>query len=171
MPMFHRAATALIMLCASPALAPALAHVSLETGQAPANSTYRAVFRVPHGCGDAATARITVRLPDGVAQARPMPKAGWSLRVTYRGEPAPGHGNIADASVVVWEGGRLPNEHYDEFVIRLRLPDTPGQLLYIPVLQECEGGDSVDWAQIPEAGRRASEYPRLAPAVRLLPRN
>jgi hypothetical protein len=60
--------------------APAAAHVTLEAGQAPANSTHRATFRVPHGCDGAAMTRLTVRLPEGVTQARPMPKAGWTIR-------------------------------------------------------------------------------------------
>lgn len=160
------AAMALGLLVAGPAAA----HVTLESQQAPANSIYRAVFRVPHGCGEAATTRITVRLPEGFTQARPMPKPGWTLRVTYRGEAPPGHGAIADASEIVWEGGPLPNAQYDEFVIRLRLPDRPGELVYIPVIQDCEGGASTAWVQIPEAGRRASDYPHIAPAIRLAPR-
>lgn len=160
------AALALGLLAAGPAAA----HVTLEVQQAPANAFYRAVFRVPHGCGEAATTRLTVRLPEGFTQARPMPKPGWTLRVTYRGEAPPGHGTIADASEIAWEGGPLPNAHYDEFVIRMRLPDRPGELLYIPVIQDCEGGASTAWDQIPEAGRRPSEYPRIAPAIRLLPR-
>ncbi len=160
------AAMALGLLAAGPVAA----HVSLETQQAPANSIYRAVFRVPHGCGEAATTRITVRLPEGFTQARPMPKPGWTLRVTYRGEAPSGHGAIADAGEIVWEGGNLPNAHYDEFVIRLRLPDRPGELIYIPVIQDCEGGASTAWTQIPEAGRRASDYPQIAPAIRLAPR-
>jgi uncharacterized protein YcnI len=118
----HRAAMALGLLAAA---GPAAAHISLENQQAPANSIDRAVFRVPHGCGEAATTRITVR---------------------------------------------LPNAHYDEFVIRMRLPDRPGELVYIPVIQDCEGGASTGWVQIPEAGRRASDYPHIAPAIRLASR-
>jgi uncharacterized protein YcnI len=163
----HRAAMALGLLAAA---GPAAAHISLENQQAPANSIDRAVFRVPHGCGEAATTRITVRLPEGFIQARPMPKPGWTLRVTYRGEAPSGHGAIADAAEIVREGGSLPNAHYDEFVIRMRLPDRRGELVYIPVIQDCEGGASTGWVQIPEAGRRASDYPHIAPAIRLASR-
>lgn len=161
------AAVALLMGCGGPAVA----HVTLEVQQAPANSTYRATFRVPHGCEDAATTRFIVRLPEGVAQARPMPKPGWTLRVTYRGDAPAGHGAIADASEIVWEGGRLPNEHYDEFVIRLRLPDRPGETIYLPAIQECEGGGTAAWTEIPQPGVRVTQYRYPAPALRLLPRN
>jgi uncharacterized protein YcnI len=161
------AATALLVLFAGPAAA----HVTLEAQQAQANSTYRATFRVPHGCEEAATTRFIVRLPDGVTQARPMPKPGWTLRVTYRGEAPSGHGAIADASEIVWEGGNLPNAHYDEFVIRLRLPDRPGETLHFPAIQECEGGGTAAWTEIPQPGVRATQYRYPAPALRLLPRN
>ncbi len=72
---------------------------------------------------------------------------------------------------IVWEGGPLPNEHYDEFVIRFRTPNTPGLTLWIPVVQGCEGGNETAWTQVPEPGRRVSDYPTPAPALRILPRN
>ncbi len=166
------ALAAACLLAAVPAAAPgAHAHVTLEVQQAPANSTYRATFRVPHGCDGAAMTRLVVRLPEGVTQARPMPKAGWTLRITPRGEAPAGHGAIPDAAEIAWEGGRLEDAHYDEFVIRLRLPDRANELLYIPVVQDCEGGRTAAWVEIPEAGRRVSDYRYPAPALRLTPRN
>lgn len=160
------AALALGLLAAGPSAA----HVTLEIQQAPANSFYRATFRVPHGCEAAATTRIIVQLPEGFTQARPMPKPGWTLRVTYRGEAPPGHGAIADASEIIWEGGRLPNEQYDEFVIRLRLPDRPGELVHVPIVQECEDGARAAWVEIPQPGVRVTNYRYPAPAIRLAPR-
>lgn len=155
------------------ATAPAAAHVTLEVQQAPANAIYRATFRVPHGCDGAATTRVTVRLPEGVTDARPMPKPGWRLVTTPRQDaPAPaGHGAAPQLAEVSWEGGRLEDAHYDEFVIRLRLPDRPGELFYIPVVQDCEGGKIAAWVEIPEPGRRVTDYRMPAPALRLLPRN
>jgi uncharacterized protein YcnI len=169
MPISREAALALGVLAAGPAAA----HVTLEVPQAPANSTYRAVFRVPHGCEGAAMTRLVVRLPEGVTDARPMPKPGWTLVTTPReGAPAPdGHGAVRELAEIAWEGGRLEDSHYDEFIIRLRLPNRPGELLYIPVVQHCEGERTSAWVEIPEPGRRVSEYRYLAPAVRLLPRS
>lgn len=155
------------------AASPAAAHVTLEVQQAPANGIYRAVFRIPHGCDGAATTRVTIRLPDGVTEARPMPKAGWTLRTVPRADAPPPatHGAIAPLAEVIWEGGRLEDAHYDEFVIRMRLPDRPGELLYIPVVQDCPEGAQAAWVEIPQPGRRITEYRMPAPAVRLLPRN
>jgi periplasmic copper chaperone A len=163
---------ALVASAAAPS--PGRAHVTLEAQQAVAGATYRAVFRVPYGCaGHAATTRLTVRLPEGVTGARPMPKPGWTLTIVPRpGEPAQAGHEAArgEAAAIVWEGGPLEDAHYDEFVIRLRLPEEPG-LLYIPAVQDCAGGGRAAWDQVPEPGRRASDYPFIAPAVRLTPRN
>jgi len=163
-----RSATLALSLLAA---GPAAAHVTLETQQAPANAIYRATFRIPHGCDGAAMTRFIVRLPESVTEARPMPKPGWTLRTVARGEAASGHGSVPPLSEIIWEGGRLEDAQYDEFVVRLRLPDRPGELFYIPVIQECEGGKTAAWIEIPEPGVRITQYRYPAPAVRLAPRN
>jgi uncharacterized protein YcnI len=151
-------------------VAPARAHITLETPQAAPNSWYRAVFRVPHGCGEAATTGIVIRLPEGFTAARPMPKPGWTLTITPRDPNAPppsGHGAVVEAGEIAWRGGNLPNAHYDEFILRVRTPNAPETTQWIPVIQECEGGRRTEWTQIPEAGRRVSDYPTPAPSLRI----
>jgi uncharacterized protein YcnI len=159
------------LLCAISA-APAAAHVTLDPAQAPANATIRAALRVPHGCEGAATTRIAVRLPEGVTAARPMPKAGWTLVLTPREEAAApaGHGAARDLAGIAWEGGSLPDAHYEEFVLRFRTPDQPGATLWFAVQQDCEGGRSTGWVQVPAEGRRISDYPTPAASLRLNPR-
>jgi uncharacterized protein YcnI len=117
--------------------------------------------------------RLVVQLPDGITQARPMPKAGWTLVTTPRTDAASpaAHGAARELAEIAWEGGRLEDAHYDEFIIRFRLPDRPGELLHIPVTQHCEGGRTAAWTEIPEPGRRVTEYRYPAPAIRLQPRN
>ncbi|MCX7684043.1 MAG: YcnI family protein [Acetobacteraceae bacterium] len=149
----------------------AAAHITLETAQAAPNTWLRAVFRVPHGCGDAATTGIVVRLPAGISGARPMPKPGWTLAIAPRDPNAPppaGHGEIAEAGEIAWRGGHLPNAHYDEFVIRFRTPNTPGETVWIPVIQECEGGLRTEWTQVPAPGQRITDLPTPAPSLRIL---
>lgn len=163
-------------LCALLALSaiamPAAAHVSIDPPQAAPLAYVRAALRVPHGCGDAATTRIEVRLPEGLTGARPMPKPGWNLVLTPReaGTAPAGHGAVRDLAAIAWEGGRLANEHYDEFVLRFRVPDRANETLWFAVRQDCEGGRSVDWSQIPAEGRRLSDYPTPAASMRLVPR-
>jgi periplasmic copper chaperone A len=162
------------LLSAAP---PAAAHVTLEVQQAQAGSAYKAVLRVPHGCDGGATLRLHVVLPEGSLDARPMPKPGWSLRTVRRAlaEPVPdGHGGEMreTAGEVIWEGGRLEDGHYDEFVLRFRTPDRPGETVWILVTQTCEGGAVAAWTEVPEPGRRVTDYRRPAAALRLTaPRN
>ncbi|MBP1805919.1 YcnI family protein [Rubellimicrobium aerolatum] len=151
--------------------APALAHVSFETAEAAAGSTYKGVLRVGHGCDGAATTALRVRIPDGVVNVKPMPKPGWTLEtvVGSYAEPAVLHGETVTEGVreVVWSGGALPDEWFDEFVIRAVLPEgETGRPLYFPVVQEC-GAASVEWTEIPAEGQDAHDLEEPAPVVTL----
>ncbi len=158
---------------AMPAIRPAAAHVTLEQPQAVAGSTYKAVFRVPHGCAGQPTVRLRVQIPPGIAEAKPMPKPGWQLTLTKGPleHPITAEGRtIADGvKEVAWSGGSLPDDQYDEFVIRVRLPDTPGGTVWFPTVQDCAPG-VVRWIEIPAAGKLPDDYKAPAPGVRLLPR-
>ena len=148
----------------------ASAHVTFEVAQAPANSTYKAVLRVPHGCGAAATTAIRIRIPDGASEVKPMPKPGWTLTVVpgpAQATPAAAadHAPAATVQEVRWSGGNLPDAFYDEFVMRLKLPNTPNTTVYFPVVQEC-GAAVTRWIEIPQAGQPAPPEP--APGVRLI---
>jgi periplasmic copper chaperone A len=138
-PILAAAAAAAALAPLLPA-APAAAHVTLDPPQAQAGATLRAAFRVPHGCaGGAATEQLVVTLPEGIVQARPMPKAGWAISVVQAPLEAPvdnGHGGVHTHRVaeIAWTGGPLPDAHYEEFVVLLRLPpaDRAGEALWIP---------------------------------------
>lgn len=152
----------------------ASAHVTLETGEVPAGSAYKAVFRVPHGCDGSATVKITVKIPEGVIAVKPMPHPGWTI-ATVKAKYAKSYdyyGSKLDEGVteVTWSGGNLPDPYYDEFVLRGMLAaDLPPGMIYFPVVQECEKG--VDrWIEIPEAGKSADDYESPAPGVKVLPR-
>lgn len=153
---------------------PAVAHVTLDPPQAAAGAYVRAAFRVPHGCAGAATERLTIRLPEGVLGARPMPKPGWSLDITRRPLEVPvpnGHGGMITETVaeIAWSGGPLPDAQYEEFVLMLHVADRPGETLHLPATQLCTGGATAAWVEIPEAGRRVTDYRMPAPSLRLLP--
>lgn len=150
----------------------ALAHITLEGQQATVPSTYKAVFRVPHGCDGSATVKIRVQIPEGVIAVKPMPKAGWTLE-TVKGKYSKAYdyyGTPTSEGVkeVVWSGGKLPDEFYDEFVLRAYLTGDlkPDTTLYFPVVQECEKGTE-RWIEIPAAGKDADDYETPAPGVKL----
>ena len=51
----------------------ASAHVVLEYQVAPAGASYKAAFKVGHGCGASPTRQVVVDIPAGMRGARPMP--------------------------------------------------------------------------------------------------
>src|SRR4051812_42763302 len=63
-----------LVLCQS-----AWAHVSLESPRAEAGGTYRAVFRVNHGCDNAATTAVAVQVPPALTSSRAEPRPGWNV--------------------------------------------------------------------------------------------
>lgn len=146
-------------------LVPARAHISLERGAAPADSTYKAVLRVPHGCEGAATTGLKVKIPNGLIAVKPMPKPGWTLTTTtapydktydYFGKPM-SQGVVE----IAWTGGSLPDDNYDEFVFQGRLAkELTAGALALPIMQECAKG-STAWTEIaaPGADPHALKHP------------
>jgi uncharacterized protein YcnI len=166
---FARAASAAAMLAALSA--PAFAHITLDTGSAAVGSSYKAVLRVPHGCDGAATTAIRLKVPEGFVSAKPMPKAGWTLDIktgpyaksyTLFGSPV-----TEGATEITWSGGNLPDNEYDEFVVRGTLAsDLPaGSTLFFPVIQTCTTGEE-DWIDTSggESGTPAPGLKLTAPA-------
>jgi periplasmic copper chaperone A len=150
------------------------AHITLEAQSAPAGSSYKAVFRVPHGCEGTATVKIRIRLPDGVTNVKPQPKPGWEVSTVMEKLAKPmtlDHGRVVTETVreVDWSGGKLSDSFYDEFVLRAELPDKPGTTIYFPVVQECEKGVN-RWIEIPEPGKTSREYKEPAPSLKLVPK-
>jgi uncharacterized protein YcnI len=162
------AAAAAILIAAAGGAA--FAHVTLETSDAPANGYYKAILRVPHGCGGAATTAIRVQIPDGVQQAKPMPKPGWNLAVKTAKLKQPyeieGTKITEDVVEIGWTGGNLPDADYDEFVFRAKLPDQTGKTIFFPVIQSCAKGEA-KWIEIPATGQDPDSLENPAPSVRL----
>ena len=164
--------TCLLVLTALIA-SPASAHITLERQEAAVGAPYKAVFRLPHGCGTSPTLKVRVRIPDGVIGVKPMPKPGWQVE-TVKGKYDKSYTMLHSVTVtegvkeVAWTG-RLPDEAYDELVLAVYLTDdlVPGRTLYFPVVQECESGVH-RWIEIPQEGN--ADYKEPAPGVKLLPK-
>ncbi len=155
---------------------PAEAHVTLENRQAAVGSYYKAVFAVPHGCAGSATTKIRVQIPEGVVAIKPMPKPGWNVEA-IKGKYAAEyelHGSKLTEGVkeVVWSGGKLLDDNYDEFTMATFLTPglKPNTRLYFPVVQECEKGVT-RWIDIPAEGHSGHDESKSpAPGLRLLPK-
>jgi periplasmic copper chaperone A len=158
------------------AATPATAHVSLEKRQASVGSYYKAVFAVPHGCAGSPTVKLRVQIPEGVIGIKPMPKPGWTLE-TVKGKYATEyefHGSKLSEGIkeVVWSGGKLADDNFDEFIFSSFLTQSlkPDTTLYFPVVQECEQGVS-RWIDIPAQGAGHSHDDKSpAPGVKLMPK-
>ncbi len=140
------------------AAASARAHIVLQDGAAAAGASYRATFKVGHGCDGAATTGIAVTIPAGFTGAQPMPKAGWQVRVVSGKleQPYTSHGKTFTDGVleVQWTASTpdsaLPSDFYDEFVLHGTTPGKPGPL-WFKVQQTCTTG-SLAWVDIPASG-------------------
>ena len=151
----------------------AFSHVTLTQRSAPADSSYRATFTVPHGCDGAATTKVSIWLPEEILQAKPMVKAGWKieiLRVKLDKVIDGPHGAKITERVakVVFSGGEIPNDHIDEFVLQLRLPKEAGTL-YFPVEQEC-GSKRRAWNEIPAPSQKPNELDSPAATLNVTPK-
>lgn len=149
--------------------APAFAHVTLEVQQSSPGASYKAVMRVPHGCGEEATHTVRIQVPEGFFAVKPMPKAGWKLDIVtgpYE-KSYMNYGTEVKEGVkeIVWSGGNLPNEFYDEFIFRGTFADSlePGTF-YFPSIQECATGEE---AWIDTTG--AEDVSKPAPNLKLVP--
>jgi uncharacterized protein YcnI len=137
---------------------PSFAHVVLQDGAAAAGSSYRATFRVGHGCDAQATTAVRVTIPAGFNGAQPMPKVGWtvSTKTGLLAVPYQSHGKKYTEGVleISWTANgpenALPAAFYDEFVLRGTTPTKPGPV-WFKVLQSCAHGAN-DWAEVPASG-------------------
>lgn len=159
-----------LLLLAALAL-PAYAHISLAQKSAPAGSYHKATFQVGHGCDGSATTAVTVTLPEGIDNAKPMPKAGWEIKIDTVKLAAPvldhGKPKTERIAAITWQGGPLPDAYYDEFTMQMHLPAQPGKH-YFKVVQQCQVG-KMAWDEVPAEGHEGHELAHPAPALEVVP--
>jgi len=151
------------------------AHVTLEYPVATAGQSYKATFKISHGCGASPTRVVEVDVPAGVRGAKPMPKPGWALEVVREklAQPYTSHGRSVteDTTRIRWtarsEADMLQSQHYDEFVLVGTLPQQAG-MLYWPVRQLCPQSQ-LDWTEVPVNGQRWDDLKSPAAELELMP--
>ena len=154
---------------------PASAHIVLEYQVAPAESYYKATFKLGHGCGASPVRQIIVTIPPGVQGPKPMPKPGWAILIEREklATPYKDHGRTIteEVSRITWTAKTrddwVQNDWYDEFSLQARLPATEGTL-YWKVSQVCEQG-RVDWDETPGPGKTLKDLKSPAAALEILP--
>ena len=152
----------------------ASAHITLEQPQGLSGKAYKAVLRVGHGCDGKSTVKIHVQVPEGLLSAKPMQKAGWTaekIKAKYD-KSYDLHGKPVGEGVkeIVWSGGNLADDEYDEFIFRATVAkELPlGTKIYVPVVQECTDGAVERWIQIPAAGKSSDDYETPAPYFEII---
>lgn len=148
----------------------ASAHATLANKTGVIGKTERITLKVPHGCGEEATHTVRVMIPEGFHSVKPMPHAGWSLE-TIRGDYAQtylNHGRevVEGVQEIIWSGGNLPNDWYDEFVFRgtFGAKLAANSKFYFPAIQVCENGTQ-EWTNVTadkEAGKPAPKLTLVA---------
>ncbi len=144
----------------------ASAHATLAQAQAEIGATSKFTLRVPHGCDGQATHTVRLKIPEGVYNVKPMPKAGWDLATETGAYATPymNHGTEMTEGVrtVTWSGGHLEDGWYDEFTVRGAVgPDVaPDSTLYFPAVQTCADG-TVDWTDTSGAQGLPNPAPKL----------
>jgi periplasmic copper chaperone A len=149
------------------------AHVVFAVPEVTAGGRATASLRIGHGCEGTATRSIAITMPEGVSRVTPRALAGWTVTIEKRrlDRPVMQHGFEVNEVVsrLVWTGGNVPDDLYEEFEFRFTAPETPGETLYFPVEQICERG-SWNWVSIPGPTERWEDMNTPAPFFRILPR-
>ena len=151
------------------------AHVTLEEPAAVANTSYKAVLRVTHGCEGSATHTVRVQVPEGFLGAKPMPRPGWKLEIRRAklAQPYDSHGRKIEETVteISWRAQQaeafLADAHYDEFVLRGQTPVKAG-VLWFKVQQVCETGE-LNWNEVPLTGANTKGFKFPAVPLEVLP--
>jgi uncharacterized protein YcnI len=159
-------ATAALLLLA----APASAHIEPTIESAAAGSYTTFSLQVPHGCGEAGTAKLEVQIPDSILSVTPEVVPGWTITRTTEHLDKPlddgEGGQVTDrTSVITWTGGPLAHDQLELFGLSVKMPDTPGRTVSFPTIQTCEDGAHTDWIEPTVSGQDEPDHP--APTIHL----
>jgi periplasmic copper chaperone A len=145
----------------------AFAHISAVPGSAVAGSSSRIDFRVPHGCDGADTYEIEMSIPSSVTVVKPKFEAGWIIRMEK--EKVTNNGVTTErVAKVSWTGGPVPDDMFEDFALRIGVPNTPNTTIYFPIIQRCRNAKPVLWTEIPKAGEAEPAHP--APSLKITPK-
>ncbi|GAA1855720.1 YcnI family protein [Myceligenerans crystallogenes] len=142
----------------------ASAHVTVTPSGTAAGSYALLTFAVPHGCEGSGTTKVSIQMPEQIIAVTPSVNPSWDVENVMEELPEPvedGHGGEYTervAEVVYTAHDPLPDGLRDAFELSLKLPETEGETLAFPVVQECEEGETA-WVQPTQEGAAEPEYP------------
>jgi uncharacterized protein YcnI len=144
---------------------PALAHVTVDPGEAAGGGFEVLTFKVPNESATANTVEVSVTFPEDhpFSFVSVQPKVGWTYVVekTTLDPPIESHGEeITEAvSAITWSGGTIAPGEYDEFKVSVGPVPEDADALLFPAVQTYDDGDEVRWIEeTPESGEEP-EFP------------
>ncbi len=154
------------------ASAPALAHITVNPGEATKGGFTKLTFRVPNERDDAGTVKVEVVFPEEhpIASVSIKPQPGWTYTVE-RGAPskpleARGEQVTEVVKRITWEGGPINPGEFDEFEVSAgRMPEDADQLVF-KALQTYSSGEVVRWIEETTPGGERPDHP--APVLELV---
>ena len=127
----------------------AAAHLEPDPASITAGQAATVAFNVEHGCDGSPTIELQIKLADGITDAQPVQKEGWTSSVA--------------GGVVTFTGGSLAADKQDTFSITFTAPTTNGALVF-PSIQKCTVGQ-INWIEPTVEGQPEPEDP--APVVQV----
>jgi uncharacterized protein YcnI len=151
---------------------PAAAHVTLNPNEATKGGFAKFDVRVPTERDDTSTVKVELFFDEEhpFPTVRVKPKEGWDYTVNKRelDEPVEVFGQEYTEAVqsIVWEGGEIAPEEFDEFEISMGpLPSDADELVF-KAIQTYDSGEVVRWVEVAAPGAEEPENP--APTVTLI---
>lgn len=167
-PLIVTTVAAAAFLLSAPAAA---AHVTVQPDHAVQGSYVSVVFHVPSEQKNTTTTRVEVVLPTDhpIASVRTRPLPGWSSQVEKSSLKTPlstDDGQVTETvSKVVWTGGAIGIDQFEEFELAMGPLPTAGDALVFKVLQTYGNGTVARWIDQPSTTGAEPENP--APVLRL----
>lgn len=150
----------------------AQAHVVFANPQTTVGARTTAALLITHGCEGTPTNSVAITIPDGVTRVAPRELAGWTIKIEKRRLTVPimQHGFEVNEVIsrIIWSGGRVGDDNFQEFEFRFSAPNNPIEKLYFPVEQRCVRG-ATNWNSIPAPGEVWEEMATPAPFIAILP--
>lgn len=123
----------------------AWAHVTVNPEEVPAGEFETLTVKVPTE-KEMPTTEVRVEVPEGFTVSAVQPVPGWTHEFEREG---------GEVTAVVWSGGEIGPEEFQQFPISARTPEEPGEYAW-RAFQTYEDGSVVEWTGPPEAETPAS---------------
>lgn len=151
-------------------------HAFVEGREAYAGYSTDIDLRISHGCKGSPTTSVRVKIPEGITNVYPQHSNRWKISTKKRklDKPIEMEQGVVISEVIdeiTWSGSTLPDDQFDSFVFRVKMPDEPGRLVYFKTIQTCTVGEH-RWVEVPTKPVKWLDYvkatPEPAPFVKLL---